>query len=187
MLGLAAPGAVALGLADQRAVAVGQARASGADGLVAPVTACAGQTSLDAPAPVQEEAMRCMTEFARERAGLPGLGEAEQLDSSARSKSGDILRCGDFSHFACEREFTYWMHESGYTAAACWHVGENLAWGIGEEGGVRSILRAWLRSPGHRQNILGDFDQIGIALEIGALTGQAGTRVWTQHFGSRCS
>jgi len=130
--------------------------------------------------------MLCMTNFARERAGLASLARAEQLDGSARSKSADVLRCNHFSHFACGREFTYWMEASGYLAVQCWRAGENLAWGAGEEGSVRSIFRAWMRSPGHRQNILGEFDQIGIGLQVGDLGGRNGIRVWTQHFGSHC-
>ncbi len=130
--------------------------------------------------------MRCMTDYARAYFGLPPLAEAEQLSLSAAGKSADILACNSFSHSACGRKFTYWMKASGYLSAQCWRAGENLAWGIGEEGSVRSIFRAWMRSPGHRQNVLGTFDQIGIALQVGELDDLGGTRVWTQHFGSHC-
>jgi uncharacterized protein YkwD len=187
LLGAATPAPAATGLADQRTVA-GTARASeGATGPIAPTSACPGQTRLDAPAAVQVEAMRCMTAYARGHAGLPGLAPVEQLDGSATAKAGDILDCGDFSHSACGREFTYWIEASGYLADSCWRVGENLAWGIGEEGTVRSIFRAWMASPGHRQNILGNFAQLGLALRVGSLEGLAGTRVWAQHFGSHCA
>lgn len=153
---------------------------------IAPPAACPGQTYLDAPIGTQEEAMRCMTEYARRHADLGELAGSEQLDRSARGKSGDILRCDSFSHFACGREFTYWIRESGYLSAQCWRAGENLAWGTGREGTVRSIFRAWMRSPGHRRNILGDFAQVGISLDVGDLAGRRGTHVWTQHFGSHC-
>jgi uncharacterized protein YkwD len=181
-----APSALAAGIAQGRAV-VSPARApEAADSLIAPVAACPGQTRFDAPASTQQRAMRCMTDFARERAGLPTLVVAEQLDASARGKSDDILRCDDFSHFACGREFTYWIEASGYLSASCWRAGENLAWGTGEEGTVRSIFRAWMRSPGHRQNVLGNFSQLGISLQVGELVGLSETHVWTQHFGSHC-
>lgn len=130
--------------------------------------------------------MRCMTDFARQRAGLGDLSDAQELDLSARGKLEDILRCDSFSHFACGREFTYWMRETGYIAATCWRAGENLAWGTGEYGTVRAIFQAWMRSPGHRRNILGDYSQIGVSVGIGTLAGRAGTHVWTQHFGSHC-
>ncbi len=159
---------------------------AGAAGLIAPTTACPNQETLDAPAAVQEQAMLCMANYARTASGEASLEEAEPLIESARDKARDILDCDSFSHTACGREFSYWMRETGYTSAACWRVGENLAWGAGEYGSVRAIFRAWMRSPEHRANILGDYSQTGIDLRGGTLDGTAGTRVWAQHFGSRC-
>lgn len=130
--------------------------------------------------------MRCMVDFARVQTGLAPLTPAPELEQSAGDKAGDILRCNSFSHFACGREFDYWMRQTGYTSAQCWRVGENLGWGTGGYGSVRAIFRAWMNSPGHRENILGEFTQLGVHLQVGTLEGQPGTRVWTQHFGSHC-
>ncbi len=130
--------------------------------------------------------MRCMTNFTRERLGLAPFADAPELDLSASSKASDLLECDSFSHSACGRDFTYWMRANGYISEACWHVGENLAWGTGEYGSVRSIFQAWMRSPTHRHNLLGDYSQLGISLKVGDLAGQTGTRVWAQHFGSHC-
>jgi uncharacterized protein YkwD len=154
--------------------------------LVAPASACPGQSRLNAPAAAQESAMRCMTNFARTRAGLGDLEIAEQLDQSTADKAGDILSCDSFSHSACGRDFAYWMRETGYISVECWRVGENLAWGVGAYGTVRAIFRAWLNSPEHRENVLGSFDQVGTSLRVGTLGGQPGTHVWAQHFGSHC-
>jgi uncharacterized protein YkwD len=154
--------------------------------LIAPVQACPGQNRLDTSAEGQIRAMECMTNFARSNAGLGELTYAAALEESAGYKGDDILRCDSFSHFACDRQFTYWIQESGYLAAPCWHVGENLAWGVGEYSTVRSIFRAWMRSPEHRRNILGEYSQIGINLRIGELEGRGGAHVWIQHFGSHC-
>ena len=130
--------------------------------------------------------MRCMIEYARTEAGLAELADDEALERSAADKANDVIRCDDFSHFACGRDFTYWMQEAGYMSSPCWHVGENLAWGTDAYGTVRSIFRAWMSSPGHRANILNDFAQTGISLQIGMLAGQPRTRVWAQHFGTHC-
>ena len=154
--------------------------------LIAPQAACPNQDDLVAPATAQEAAMRCMTNFARERLGLAPLADAPELDLSASAKAGDLLACDSFSHTACGRDFTYWMRETGYISETCWHAGENLAWGAGEYGAVRSIFQAWMRSPTHRRNLLGDYRQLGVSLRVGDLEGQAGTRVWAQHFGSHC-
>jgi Cysteine-rich secretory protein family len=189
LLALAPAAMAATGLGAQRVApeAKNKPRPPQRDnGLIAPRAVCANQSSLDLPLGVQREAMRCMTEYARRHAGIAGLGEARQLDRSASGKSQDILRCDSFSHYACGRDFTYWMRQSGYLAASCWRAGENLAWGTGEAGSVRAIFRAWMRSPGHRRNILGRFRQIGIGLQIGDLEGRSATHVWTQHFGSHC-
>jgi uncharacterized protein YkwD len=187
LLALGTPGAAAVGLGEQRVVSPApRAHAASGGVLIAPDSACPSQDRLDAPAALQLAAMRCLTDYARLHAGLPPLGEVEQLDASAAAKSEDVLRCDDFSHFACGREFTYWMGETGYLSEPCWRVGENLAWGSGEQGSAGSIFRAWLRSPSHRENILGEFSQLGIGVRVGDLAGLGTVRVWSQHFGSRC-
>lgn len=185
-----APSATAAGIGQQRVVAEAEsspsARTATTSPLVASPASCPGQTDPDAPAEAQEQAMVCMTNFARAAAGLGALSEVEELDRSALGKAGDVLRCDSFSHFACGREFTYWIREAGYIGEACWHAGENLAWGAGELGSVRAIFRAWMASPTHRRNILGDYAQVGIALRTGNLEGNPGAQVWAAHFGSRC-
>ena len=155
--------------------------------LIAPQSVCANQNKLDASASVQEQAMRCMTDFARQRHGMAGLANAANLDRSATDKARDIMRCDDFSHTACGRSFSYWMQRVGYIPARCWRVGENLAWGSGELGTVRAIFRAWIYSPEHRANILGAYTQIGTALQVGKLEGHQGAHLWIQHFGSHCT
>jgi uncharacterized protein YkwD len=154
--------------------------------LVAPAAACPGQDDSSQPAAAQERAMRCMTNFARAEVGLRPLGGPRELAGAAAGKAGDILGCDEFSHEACGREFTYWMQRSGYLDGGCWRAGENIAWGTGRLGTVRSIFDAWMHSPGHRENILGRYSQIGIGLEVGTLDGYDGAAVWVQEFGSHC-
>jgi uncharacterized protein YkwD len=185
-----APSALAVGIEQQRTVATSKrsatARTATTSPLIASPASCPGQSDPTAPVAVQEEAMVCMTNFARAAVGLVELGEVDELDRSALGKAGDVLRCDSFSHFACGREFTFWIQEAGYIGEACWHAGENLAWGTDEFGSVRSIFRAWMSSPTHRRNILGDYADVGIALEAGNLEGHPGAQVWAAHFGSRC-
>jgi uncharacterized protein YkwD len=168
------------------ALVAGPAQARRLSVLVAPTSVCPNQTDLgDSPA-VQERAMRCMTNFARQHDRLGQFGNATALDRSATRKTDDILRCDSFSHFACGRQFTYWMQRSGYLASRCWRAGENIAWGTESDGTVRSIFVAWLHSPEHRANLLGRYSQIGIALSVGNLEGHRKAHVWTQDFGSHC-
>ncbi|HEX3172608.1 MAG TPA: CAP domain-containing protein [Solirubrobacterales bacterium] len=185
----AAPAAAALGLHEHQVAGGGPAAVPPAppgSALVAPQAACPDQERLDAPAAAQEATMECMVDFARAQAGLGALTRTEVLHQSALEKSADILRCDSFSHFACGREFSYWIKAAGYTSTPCWRIGENLAWGDGEYGSVRSTFLAWMRSPTHRENILGDYEESGVGLRVGTLGGEAGTRVWAQHFGSHC-
>lgn len=158
------------------------ATTASAAGLIAPRTSCPEAAGTEA----EEAAMLCLTNYARTHAGEAALEANEALATSAREKSEDIISCDSFSHYACGREFTYWIRASGYLASECWRAGENLAWGSGSYGTVRSIFRAWMHSPEHRANILGDFTQVGIDRDIGTLEGHLGTDIWTQHFGSHC-
>jgi uncharacterized protein YkwD len=155
--------------------------------MTAPDRLCAGEDDPDASIATQEVAMECMINFARQRAGLARLQGTRKLDGSAGNKAGDILRCNQFSHEACGRNFLYWFRRSGYLPSQCWWAGENLAWGTGELGSARSILRGWLRSPPHRANILNpDYHEAGIALRIGGLVGASDAHLWVNHFGSHC-
>jgi uncharacterized protein YkwD len=148
---------------------------------------CAGADDASAPVGAQEQAMKCLVNGARESAGLGRLADLRSLDNSADNKAGDILRCNQFSHEACGRDFLYWFRRAGYTNARCWWAGENLAWGTGDLGSARSIFNAWMHSPPHRANILsGQFDQFGLSLRVGGLSGNGDVHVWVNHFGHHC-
>ncbi|MDX6602120.1 MAG: hypothetical protein QOF13_1322 [Solirubrobacterales bacterium] len=183
---LAATSAPAAGIQHQQTASRSALPTQPSSSLIAPAAACPNQANASASPAAQEQSMRCMTDFARARAGLDTLDDSQQLDLSAEEKAADVLSCDSFSHTACDRDFTYWMRQSGYLSESCWHVGENLAWGTGAYGTVRSIFQAWMRSPGHRHNILGDYEDLGLNLQTGALGGLGGVDVWTAHFGSRC-
>lgn len=144
---------------------------------------CAGQNDAGAPTTAQERTMLCLVNRAREGRGLEPLAAPASLARAAARKSADILRCDEFSHEACGREFTYWIERVGYRGC---REGENIAYGSGGYAPPGSIFQMWMRSSGHRRNILGPYDDIGIGLQIGELEGNSGAHVWTQEFGARC-
>jgi uncharacterized protein YkwD len=144
--------------------------------------ACRGQNNGKASADAQEKTMLCLVNQTRSAHGLPPLAATKSLAKAADHKSHDILRCNEFSHEACEREFTYWMTHFGYEGCA---AGENIAWGSGGLGTPGSIFRAWMHSQGHRENILGPYEDTGIGLQSGKLESYGGAHVWTEEFGSR--
>lgn len=126
--------------------------------------------------------MLCLVNRVRRQRGLAPLAAVSSLAQAADRKSADMLRCDEFSHEACGRDFTYWMERFGY--AGC-RAAENIAWGSGNLGTPRSIFKAWMNSAGHRRNILGPYEDIGIGLRVGTIEGVRGAHVWTQQFGSR--
>jgi uncharacterized protein YkwD len=144
--------------------------------------ACHGQHDSRASADAQERTMLCLVNHARSARGLPPLAASRPLVKAADHKARDILRCDEFSHEACGREFTYWMTHFGYQGCS---EGENIAWGSGGLGTPSSIFQAWMHSQGHRENILGAYEDTGIGLQSGKLEGYAGAHIWTQEFGSR--
>ena len=156
--------------------------------LIASEAACPGQSDASLPVASQEATMGCMINFARSAAGDAGLAPFAALDDSSDDKAGDIIQCGEFSHTACGRPFTYWLEQDGYAQpGACWGAGENLAWGTGELGTVRSILTAWVNSPDHLANMLtASFDQVGVGMQVGPLNGYPDAHIWVTHFGSIC-
>jgi uncharacterized protein YkwD len=156
------------------------------DRLHAPTGSCSGAGGLRAPIRVQERAMRCLTDFARVHAGLAPLASDPALNRSASLKSRDILRCDQFAHRACGRDFSYWIKQAGSLDAGCWRAGENIALGTGTLGTPRSIFEAWLGSEGHRHNILGPYRDLGVGLRVGTLGTLRDAHIWTQHFVTVC-
>ena len=159
------------------------APAGAAGRLLAPPDRCGAQTDRGATPRAQEHAMRCMVNFVRRAEGLSALRvRAGRLMRSADRKAADILRCGEFSHTACGRDFAFHMKVSG-----CYGVGENIAWGSGSLGTVRAIMRSWLHSPSHRANLLEPrFREHGVALRTGRIGGERHAAVWVHHLGYWC-
>jgi uncharacterized protein YkwD len=149
----------------------------------ASAAACSGQGDATASAAIQESAVLCLVNHARTSRGLAALAAPGSLAKAADGKSGDILRCDEFSHEACGRVFTYWIDRVGYRYCS---AGENIAYAGGSYATPRTIFKLWMHSAGHRHNILGPYRDIGIGLRIGALGDVHGAHVWTQEFGSPC-
>lgn len=156
------------------------------DYLLAPTSVCSNQMNLAASVAAQEQAMLCMHNYVRSKKRLPALATRSLLQDSSNLKSLDILRCADFSHQACGRETFYHTKRVGY-AQGCWGAGENIAWGSGTRGSARSIMRAWLYSTPHRDNIFRSrFRDKGVGLVKGRFAGYSSAQVWTTQLGYRC-
>jgi uncharacterized protein YkwD len=153
------------------------------DPLLAPVALC-GNPATSEPVETQLEAMICMHDYARRQAGAERLETVTTLSLSASVKAGWIRDCGSFSHRPCGHSFVSAFQAVGYDRGA-WRVGENLAWGAGEWGRVRTIFRAWLDSPTHRSNIVRtEWRELGLTMSRSSrLFGARAVVLWVVHFG----
>jgi uncharacterized protein YkwD len=114
----------------------------------------------------------------RAQHGLAPLRYQPQLQRAARAHSHEMIASNVFTHGA----FASRMRQFGVVAAI---AGENIAWGTGDRGSARSIVAAWLASPGHRENLLRpSFRRVGVGDLLGPFQGFRGARVVTVDFAS---
>ena len=105
----------------------------------------------------------------RERRGLPPLQRNARLDAAAADRIRDMFEQGYFDHVAPDgREPFVWVRHRGYRYV---RVGENLATG---QRAAREVVEQWMGSPGHRANVLGNFEDTGIAIAPGSPDGRSG-------------
>ena len=128
--------------------------------------AAATQPSPDNLAVVERTTL-CLLNRERTRRGLRRLDANGRLAQSAGRYSQHMAREDFFSHvspgggtmMARIREVGYLRGARSYT------IGENLAWGSGRLATPRQIVRTWMKSPGHRANILKPaFREVGIGV-----------------------
>ena len=108
----------------------------------------------------------------RARKGLPPLLVGPALSRAAQAHSVDMLRRGYFDH----GDFVTRLERFGVRAP---YVGENLAEGSGPLTPAM-IVRMWIQSPPHRENLLDrSFRRIGVGLA------GSSTRLATADFSGR--
>lgn len=119
-----------------------------------------------------------LTNQERARADLKQLIVNPQLEKAAQAKAQAIIQSQKFDHEIDGRKFSSWIKEASYKYSI---VGENLAIDfITSEG----VLKAWLQSPNHRENIFNnEYREIGLAAIEGEFQGQ-NTIVIVQIFGA---
>lgn len=111
--------------------------------------------------------------------GLRPLQVDSTLTRAARAHSTTLIRRGVLTHGALGAR----LARAGARGPV---FGENLAWGTGSRATARGIVSGWLRSPGHRANLLRPgWVRIGIGAGTGTFMGQAGASVVTADFAGR--
>ena len=131
----------------------------------------------------------CLINAERRARGMRPLRGNAALARAALRHSRDMVRRKYFSHTSRSgRTFVDRIRVTGYLRRARrWTVGENLAWGSSYRATPAQIVRAWMRSPGHRANILNRrFREAGLGIAIGAPRRVAGrSATYSNEFGSR--
>jgi uncharacterized protein YkwD len=135
-------------------------------------------------------ATRCLLNKKRRSHGLLRLRGNGRLHNAAGRHTVDMARRHYFSHTSISgASFLDRIRHTGYLRRARrWSVGENIAWGTGALSTPRAIVRAWMRSPGHRANILSPrFREIGIGISFGAPVRSSAhpAATYTTDFGQR--
>ncbi|HOX29656.1 MAG TPA: CAP domain-containing protein [Candidatus Paceibacterota bacterium] len=123
----------------------------------------------------------------RERISFLGAGselkESAKLDRAAEYRVRDMFSKQYFAHESPEGlKMNHFLDEAGYDSLVS---GENLAQGnfIGDA----DLVSGWMKSPGHRNNILSDnFQEIGAAVGYGMFEGH-NTWLAVQFFGTPSS
>ena len=133
-------------------------------------------------------ALLCLHNQIRVQAGLPTLKDNAKLRKAATGHSNDMVNDGFFDHTSPNGDtFVDRIIGAGYAKRNDgWTIGENLAWGTGELSTPQAIMDAWMKSAGHKANIVKkSYKEIGIAVRIGVPTdGTVGATV-TADFGAK--
>jgi len=123
------------------------------------------------------QATLCLLNNERAAQGLRPVAEAPRLTQPSQAYSARMVAENFFAHEAPDGStLVDRLTAAGYIAPdGDWTVGENIAWGQAGLSTPRSIMAAWMASPGHRRNILtGEFTEIG----LGVVTGTPGDTSW---------
>ncbi len=135
-------------------------------------------------------AVRCLVNRKRENHGLRPLGKSKRLKKAAQRHNRYMQNHSCFAH-ECPGEPSVLdrLKRVKYITGGLrsWAYGENIAYGGSHLGKPKAIVRAWMRSPGHRHNILNpDFREIGIGFSCGTPSnpGASGSTITTD-FGMR--
>ena len=108
------------------------------------------------------------TNIHRAENGLVPLSENTRLVYAAVEKLNDMFENQYFAHVSpAGLGVTHWVDRAGYEYLI---VGENLALGNFEDDA--DLVQAWMDSPGHRKNILGNYTEIGAATGRGIFEGR---------------
>ena len=134
------------------------------------------------------QATLCLINVKRRSAGRKPLRHNAGLALAGRRHARDMVRRRYFAHDSkAGRSFDDRIRSAGYLRGARGGavMGENLGWGSGSLATPRAMVRSWMRSPGHRANILRPaFREVGIAV-VTKTPGGSGGATYATEFGRK--
>ena len=161
--------------------------------LCAPATAhaddCAGGDVVPAAdnVVVVGQATLCLLNQQRAAKGVGPLVENAALSTASAGYSQRMVSQGFFAHESPDGgTLVDRLTAVGYLGGdAAWVVGENIGWGQASLATPRSMVDAWMHSPGHRENLLSaDYGQVGLGLALGTPTDRTWGATYTTDFGA---
>ena len=135
------------------------------------------------------QATLCLLNRERARRRLPPLRENGLLSAAAVAHSRDMVGGGYFEHTSADgRTVQDRLRAIGYVRGLSASTGENIAYAVGTKSTPAAIVRLWMSSAGHREDILRPaFTEIGIGIALGApavdRSRQADSATYTTDFG----
>ena len=135
------------------------------------------------------QATLCLLNRERASRGLAPLRENALLRTASLAHSRDMVTAGYFEHTAADgRTVQDRLRAIGYVGGRTASTGENIAYGVGAKSSPAAIVRLWMNSTGHREDILRPaFTEIGIGIALGApgvgASKQADSATYTTDFG----
>ncbi|NDZ93313.1 hypothetical protein G3I13_01880 [Streptomyces sp. SID6673] len=122
-----------------------------------------GRAATTEAAPERNTLERLINEQRQEH-DLPALKSNAALRESACAKAGHMNTEDYFDHVAPDGTQPWsFFEEAGYGYT---HAGENLARNFSDDA---ELVQAWMDSPTHRENVLGEYEEQGICT-VGAYT-----------------
>jgi uncharacterized protein YkwD len=115
------------------------------------------------------QAVLCLLNAERRKAGLPALRRDPRLEVASQRHAQDMVARHFFEHATPEGvDPQARMLAAGYPSTIALS-GENIAWATGPSATPKAIVRLWMNSPPHREDILRPgFVDIGVGVAAGA-------------------
>lgn len=116
-----------------------------------------------------KSATLCLLNEVRAASGIAPLRSEPTLEAAATSYAQSMVDQRFFAHVSPSGQTLDDRLASYITNTSSYNIGENLAWGQSVLGTPVSTVNAWMRSPGHRANILNaGFEEVGVGIVAGS-------------------